>query len=29
MGAIEGKVVRNTTTRAVSRDIAGNLPANQ
>lgn len=29
MGAIEGKVVRNTTTRAVSRDIAGNLAANQ
>ena len=29
MGAIEGKVVRNTTTRAVSRDIAGNLAPNQ
>ena len=28
MGAIEGKVVRNTTTRAVSQDIAGNLAAN-
>ena len=29
MGAIEGQVIRNTTTRAISHDIPGNLQANQ